>query len=181
MVIEKIKTIILKLCKKNTWWKWHIESVVKYSKILAKEMNVDEEIIEISAWLHDIQKIKGIRELHHVNGASEAEEILKKFGCHQNKIEQVKHCILTHSSDKKYTPESKEAIILHNADALSHFDNFMAFAHWVYGLDSLSIEEGREALIEKYEKNWNKLTLLEARKIAKPKYDAIKMVLKKQD
>lgn len=180
MIINKVKPIITKLCKKNTWWRWHIESVVKYSIILAKKMNADEEIIELSAWLHDIQKIKGIRKDHHINGANEAEKILKKFGYPQNKTEQVKHCILTHSSDKNYPSESKEAKVLHNADALSHFDNFMAFAHFVYGLDKLSVEEGREVLIKKYEKNWNKLTLPEARKIAKPEYDAIKLILKKR-
>ncbi|MBI5332884.1 MAG: HD domain-containing protein [Candidatus Aenigmarchaeota archaeon] len=181
MIIEKIKPMVIKLCgdPEHRWWRLHIESVVKYSKLFAKKMNADEEILEVSAWLHDIQKIKGNRKLHHVNGAKEAEKILMKFGYPEDKIKQVKHCILTHSSDKNYPPESKEAIILHNADSLSHFDNSMPFAHWVYGLDKLSIENGRNVLIDKYKRDWNKLTLPEARKIAKPKYDAIKIVLKK--
>jgi len=181
MIIKKIKTMVIELCRKDTWWRLHIGSVVKYSKLLAKKTNADEEVLEISAWLHDIQKIKGRRELHHVNGANEAEKILKKFGYPEDKIEKVKHCIITHSSDRNYPPESKEANILHNADALSHFDNFMAFAHFVYGLERLSVEDGRKLLINKYEKNWNKLTIPEARKLAKPKYEAIRLILQKQN
>jgi hypothetical protein len=53
----------------------------------------------------------------------------------------------------------------------------MAFTHWVYGIEKSSIEEGRKILIKKYKKNWNKLTLPEAKKIAKPKYEAIKLIL----
>ena len=75
MIIKKIKTMVIELCRKDTWWRLHIGSVVKYSKLLAKKTNADEEVLEISAWLHDIQKIKGRRELHHVNGANEAEKI----------------------------------------------------------------------------------------------------------
>ena len=132
--------------------------------------------------LHDIQKIRdGKRDLHHVNGSNEAEVILRNLGFPEDKIKEVKHCIITHSSDKNYPPESKEAKILHNADALSHFDNFMAFAHWVYGIDKLSIEQGRKVLIEKYRRNWEKLTLPEAKKIAKPKYEAINLILGEQN
>ena len=184
MVLDKIKPMVLEWCgnPEHRWWKWHIESVVKYAKILADKLDADKEILEISAWLHDIQKIRdGKRDLHHVNGSNEAETILRNLKFPEEKIQKVKHCILTHSSDKKYPPESKEAKILHNADAFSHFDNFMAFAHWVYGIDKLSIEEGRKVLIGKYARNWEKLTLPEAKEIAKSKYESIKFVLGEQN
>lgn len=173
--------MMIELCgdPKGKWWRAHIESVVKYTHVLADKLGGDKEILEISAWLHDIKKINGEKKDHHIHGANEAEEILRKEGYPEDKIKRIKSCILTHSSDKNYPPQSKEAEILYNADALSHFDNFMAFAHWVYGLDKLSIEEGREALIKKYEKNWGKLTLPEAKKIAKPKYEAIMLILGK--
>jgi hypothetical protein len=79
-------------------------------------------------------------------------------------------------------PESKEAKIVASADALSHFDNFLALAYVVYNLKKLSIEEGREWLIKKYDKCWNKLELVpEAEKIAKEKYYAIKLILGEQN
>lgn len=179
-MIDKIRDMVLELCKDRKWdWKSHVESVVKYSKILAKKLGADEEICEISAWLHDIVKIEDMNTSnHHIKGSEEAANILKKFNYPNGRIEKVKHCILTHSSDKNHSPESKEAKILAAADALSHFDNFVAQAYATYNLDSSSIEQGREYLVNKYQACWNKLEMLqEAKEIAGPKYEAIKLIL----
>lgn len=177
-MIKKIKQMMLELCENKDYdWKSHLESVVKYSKILAKELHADEEVCEIAAWLHDIKKMKGEKENHHVYGSEEAAEILKKYGYPEDKIEKVKHCILTHSSDKNYPPESIEAKIVASADALSHFDNFLALADHVFRKKNMSISEGRVWLIEKYKACWNKLLIPEAKEIANPKYDAIKRIL----
>ena len=176
-MIDKIKSMILKLCEGQDWdWKSHIESVVEYSKQLAKELGADEEICEISAWLHDIKKLKGERNKHHVRGSEEAVDLLRDFGYPEEKIEKVKHCILTHSTDKTYPPESIEAKIVASADALSHYDNFLALTYVAYNLKKQFIEEGREWLIKKYNSCWDKL-IPEARKIAKPKHDVIMLIL----
>lgn len=182
-MIEKIKSDILKLCKNKDWnWRLHIESVVKYSKILAKKLEADVEICEISAWLHDIIKIRdNQRELHHVKGSEEAVKILNEYHYPQDKIEKIRHCILTHSSDKNYPPKSKEAKILASADALSHIDNFLALTYVVYYLKKCSVNEGKDWLIKKYKACNDKLELVpEAKKIAKQKYESIKMILDEQ-
>lgn len=178
-MINEIKTMILDLCKDKEWdWKAHIESVVKYSKILAQKLNADEEICEISAWLHDIIKIRdGKRDLHHVLGSQEAEKILEKYNYPKEKIQQVKHCIITHSSDEQYPPESIEAKIVASADALSHFDNLLSLAHYVFAIKKDSVEQCKKILIKKYENSWNKLLIPEAKELAKPKYEAIKLIL----
>ncbi|MCK4588803.1 MAG: HD domain-containing protein [Nanoarchaeota archaeon] len=177
-MIDKIKAMILELCEDANWdWKNHINSVVKYTEILAKQLNADEEVCELSAWLHDIIKIReGKRELHHVKGAEEAGKILEEMGYSVDKIEKVKHCILTHSSDKNYMPETKEAKILASADALAHFDNFLSLAYFAFVPMKLSIEETRENLLGKTENSWNKL-IPEAKVLAKEKYEAIKLIL----
>lgn len=182
-MINEIKNMILEQCKDKDWdWKSHIESVVKYSKLLAKKLDADEEVCEISAWLHDIKKIKGEKENHHVHGSEEAAEILKAYNYPEDKIEKIKHCILTHSSDKNYMPESKEAKIIASADALSHFDNFMALADHVFRRKKMSILEANDWLINKYKVCWDKLGLVpEAKEIAKEKYDAIKLILGEQN
>ncbi len=178
-MIDKVKSIVIDLCKNQKWdWKNHVETVVKYSKILAKKLNADEEIVEIAAWLHDIIKIKeGIRENHHVLGSEEAEQILKNLGYPKDRIEKVKECILTHSSDENYPPKTKEAKIVANADALSHFENFLDLAFFAYNLRKENIPTAREWLIEKYKSCWKKLTIPEAKEIAKNKYEVIKKIL----
>ena len=167
--------MVLELCNDKDWdWELHITAVVKYSKLLAKKLGADEEVCEISAWLHDIQKVKGNDKDHHIKGALIAAEILRKYNYPEKKIEQVKHCILTHSSKQDYIPESQEAKIVATADALSHFDNFLPLVQWVY--NNFSVEERRPYLVKKYKGCWDKL-IPEAKEIAKPKYEAIKVVL----
>lgn len=176
-IIPKIRQIILDLCKDKDWkWKNHIESVVRNSKVLAKKTGADEEIVEIAAWMHDIAKIKGEKEGHHIIGSEEAANMLKDWSYPEEKIEKVKHCIITHSSDENYPPKTKEAKVLASADALSYFDNFEDLAYGAYKIKGLSAEEGRKFLIIKYEKSWKKL-MPEARKIAKNRYDAIRLLL----
>lgn len=173
---KQIKILILNLCKNQQWnWKKHIELVVKHSKALAKKLHADEEVCETAAWLHDIKKLRGEKEEHHVHGAEEAREILQKLKYPNKKIQQITYCILTHSSDKKYLPKTKEAKIVRSADALAQFDDFLNFTPHAY--KNREYEEGRQWLIGKYKKNWNKL-MPEAKKIALPKYKMIKEMLK---
>ena len=177
-MINDVRSIILKLCNnKNKDWKNHIESVVKYSKVLAKKLGADEEICEISAWLHDISKMKGKKD-HHVNGAKEAGEILRKYNYPERKIKQVQHCILTHTSDKNYTPKTIEAKIVASADALSMFDNPLWLFYKYFVIRKESVEQCRNALLTKFQKGWNKLLVPEAKEIAKEKYEALNLILK---
>jgi uncharacterized protein len=178
-MINEIKKLVLDLCKNTNWdWENHLESVAYYSKILAKKLNADEEICELSAWLHDIIKIRGgKKDYHHIEGSLEAEKILEKYNYPKQKILKIKHCIITHSSDKKYVPESIEAKIVASADALSHFDNLLSLAYYAFVLKKESTNQCKETLLKKYENSWNKLLIPEAKELAKPKYEAIKLIL----
>ena len=174
--IDEVKNRILALCEKKGWvWKSHIELVVKYSLELADKLGGDKEVVELSAWLHDIEKLEGERENHHINGAKRAEEILRKMNYSENIIKNVKHCILTHSSDKNYPPKTIEAKIVASGDALSHFDNFIALTHSC-GVRGETIDTTRQILSRKYETCWDKL-MPEAKIMAHDNYNAIKLIL----
>jgi len=101
----------------------HIKFVVKYAKELAKEGGADEEICEISAWLHDIATLKDEYEGHHIRGMEIARDFLRGLNYPEEKIQQVEHCILNHRGSKRGSPETKEAQIIIDADALSHFED----------------------------------------------------------
>ncbi len=179
-MIDKIKTMIIELCDNNSDWDWkgHVEDVVKYSKILANDLGADEEICEISAWMHDIVKIQGQKDNHHILGADEAERILLGLNYPKAKITKIKQCIITHSSDSKYMPESTEAKIVASSDALSHFVNFLRLSHIAFGVKGLSLKEGNLWMAKKYEGCWKKLELLpESQKYAIEKYKIIKIIL----
>jgi putative nucleotidyltransferase with HDIG domain len=86
-IVERIRKLVEEECKTDTntfgdeIWTYHILSVVRYGKFLARKLHADEEIVEIAALLHDIAGIKDRDnyENHHLLGAEDAEKILKRF------------------------------------------------------------------------------------------------------
>lgn len=56
---ESVEKMVERLCNKNAniygydAWGHHIVPVVKFSKMLAKKLGADKEIVELAALLHD--------------------------------------------------------------------------------------------------------------------------------
>ncbi|MFC1686362.1 HD domain-containing protein [Patescibacteria group bacterium] len=186
--IKKIEKFVQETCKKesNKWgssaWTHHIVTVVKYAKSLAKKLDADMEIVEISALLHDIASISNPDwvEDHHIHGTKLAEEVLKKYNYPQEKIEKVKHCILTHRGSKKIKRETIEAEIVASADAMAHFDNIPALMKVAFQVKEMDTDEGAKWVLDKIERSWKKL-MPEAKEMMKEKYEAIKIVLGKNN
>lgn len=156
--------------KKKSYFGEHIEFVVERSKKLAKERDANEEICEISAWLHDIATLKDMYEEHHIEGAKIAEELLRELNYPKEKIEQVKHCIINHRGSRKGNPETKEAQILIDADALSHFDDVE--------LLKVAYYNSPDKMIGKLERSYAKMSEESKEKI-KLRFEELKKELKK--
>ena len=172
---------VIKICKDNYSeedYKYHILLVVKFSLMLAKKLNANLEVVEVSAYLHDIGRAKNITENeHHIIGAKETRKILKIIGYNEDFIKKVEHCVLAHRG-KEINRETLEAEIISCADAMSHFDAFLdLFGVFLKTNDTL--EETVLEIEQKIERDWNnKLTLLEAKEIVKDKYEAIMLLIK---
>jgi len=163
-------------------FQFHILPVVKNAMLLAKKLNADLEVVETAAFLHDIGVAKKIAKFevendHHITGSEIAGEFLLKEGCSREFVEKVKHCILTHRGRKGPRPETLEAEIVSNADAMAHFDSFLTIFGYFLKTTS-SFEEAVVEVEKKMQRDWNKkLTLPEAKEIARQKHDAIMLVL----
>lgn len=87
------------------------------------EPDIDLDVLIPAALLHDIARVKedcdetGTTD-HALLGAEMAEEILYNFQYPKEKIEQVKHCIITHRFRSTLEPQTREAKILFDADKL---------------------------------------------------------------
>lgn len=76
---------------------YHILAVVNNSLMLAKKLKADQEVVEISAYLHDITRSynrENIHEFvkdndHHITGAKEAVEILREIGMMRNLLRKL--------------------------------------------------------------------------------------------
>lgn len=175
-MIKKVREFVKKECDK--WdWKYHIVPVVKYAKLLAKKLNANEELVELSALLHDIGRIKFGGEDHEMTGIPEAEKILKKLGASQEVIDEVKHCIESHRGSGAIKPRTTIAKIVANADAMAHFDVIPVLVQVGLEKENNDIEKTFQWVYKKVERDWNdKLTIPQAKEMMKEKYKAIKLL-----
>ena len=182
-LIEEVRRFVEEESKKPTSvygyesYEFHFIPMRNYAVKLAKKLDADVEVVEISAWLHDIGSIINGRENHHQTGAEIAESKLKEFGYPLEKIKMVKYCILNHRGSIRNYRTSLEEKIISDADALSHFDNVAGLfnAAFIEGLDE---KQAMQSVLTKLTNSWNKLEFDESKEIIKPKYDAAKILLK---
>lgn len=178
---EEIKQIIEKECAELDYfdYRYHLLPVVEYAAKLAEICDVNQEVVELSAWLHDIGRIKFGARNHELTGAAEAERILKQFGYSDEIIAQVKHCILAHRGSGSIQPQTMEAKVVATADALAHFDMFLPLLTAIGKRGKAKDDKIIYRWIyEKMERDWNKKILIpEAMEIAEEKYRAIELLL----
>ncbi len=174
--IEKVREIVKSEC--DEWlWKHHLSYVVKYSKLLAEKLGIDEEIAELGALLHDIGIPKHGNEDHEKTGMAEAERILKAVGYPQKVIDEVRHCVESHRASKDTKPATLAAKIVANADAMAHFDTIPHLMHIALENENGDSEKARRWIFDKIERDWNKkLTIPEAKEMMREKYNAIKIL-----
>ena len=185
-IVEEVKKYVKEEAGKDTnpftidAYYTHIVPMVRYSKRLARKISADEEIVEIAAWLHDIGSLKGEYENHHISGAKYAEEFLKKLNYPTEKIEKIKHCIISHRGSLKIKRETIEAECIASADGMSHFDNIVSLLNLALVIRKMSVEEARTFSRDKLQRFWDKM-IPEAKEIVKEKYEAAMLLLEKND
>ncbi|MDD5693221.1 MAG: HD domain-containing protein [Patescibacteria group bacterium] len=183
-IVTKVKIYVEEECKKPTShygyepFVYHFPFVAKYSLELADKLGGDREVLAIASWLHDIGAIVSGRENHHTTGAKIAEEKLTEFGYPKEKIELVKKCILNHRGSQNNNRISVEEQIIGDADALSNFDNISGIFKAAFVYESLDQEKAQKSVREKLKRKWDKLHFEESKKIIRPKYEAIMLLLK---
>ncbi len=154
-IIEKVKEFVKEEFEKpeahyKESYEKHFIPVVKYAIQLAEKENADKEIAEISAWLHDIGSIRGDYKNHHISSSKIAEELLTKLNYPEEKIEQIKQCILSHRGSQNRKRKTKEAQILADADAIAHFDDIDGLFRNVY--------KNKKEVLAKLERSYTKLS-----------------------
>lgn len=152
----------------------HIQYVHKYVVALAKDKNVDREVLELAAFLHDISMtdINSDRSRHNEFGAEIAEQLLRENNYPEDKTQLVKKCILNHSKRRQEYRSTEEEQILVDADGLSHFD----VAKSLYSLPSkvmgLSEEDSVRFVQNKLTGDYEELSD-DLKHLVKEKYDRV--------
>ena len=152
----------------------HIQYVYKYVVLLSKDKNVDKEVLELSALLHDISMTDMTldRSRHNEFGADIAERLLRENDYPEDKVQLVKKCILNHSKRRSDYRTTEEEQILVDADGLSHFDAI----NKLYSLPSMVMKLNEEDSVrfvqDKLTGDYNELSA-ELKNLVKDKYDMV--------
>jgi len=182
-IAEGVRSYVEEECKKPTSkygygpYEFHFVPMVKYAEKLSDELGGDKEIISIAGWLHDIGSIIYGRKDHHITGAALAENKLRELNYPKEKIEKVKNCILNHRGSLNKEQNTLEEKIIAEADALSNFDNISGIFMAAFVYEKLDQEEARESVKKKLENKYKQLRFEQSKKIIKPKYDAVMLLL----
>lgn len=141
-------------------YKEHIQYVYKYACMLSKDKEVDHEVIELSALLHDIAMTDRTldRSKHNEDGAVIAEQLLRENNYPEEKVQLVKKCILNHSSKRAEYRTTLEEEILVDADGLSHFDSINNLYNLAHNVMELNDEDTLKFIQEKLSKDYNEIS-----------------------
>lgn len=102
----------------------HVFRVYNLCMLIAKhEEKVNLEVLVPAALLHDIARVEESTDKtgeidHAVLGSEMSEAILKELEYPEDKIEKIKHCIITHRFRTGNEPNTIEAKILFDSDKL---------------------------------------------------------------
>jgi len=102
----------------------HVERVYNLCLTLGKKLNANLEVLKIASLLHDLgrkeEKNNKIKESHAEISANLAKLYLKSQSFHisDEELENILHCIKSHSFSNKIKPKTLEAKILSDADKL---------------------------------------------------------------
>lgn len=152
---NKIKDEVYNLGHIEPWfYNEHLLGVEENAKYLLENLaEADEELVMLGVWLHDLQRIRGIKGDHQIKGAEEAEKVLKELNYSEEIVEKVKKMILCHSCDE-VMPSTLEEKILATADAMSHYYN--DFYLRIATLGQRDLKAFREWSEEKINRDYNK-------------------------
>lgn len=178
-LIDDIKILLKEVCVDDRV-KYHIEPVAEIARNMAKEMNADMQVVEISAYLHDITKMTGVRKNHHLTGAQYAEKFLNKYNIETDKIEKIKNCIMKHRGNSEFERTSIEEKIIATADAVAHIEHPLTLFYAWYGRRQCQIDEGADGMIAKLNKSWDKIEFPNVKEKYKERYDILINILEER-
>jgi uncharacterized protein len=97
----------------------HVERMTRWCQELGPAIDADMEVLIPGALLHDVGVVIN-RKKHYVAGRTRAAEILRESGFPEEKIEAALHVLEAHSRYGGPEPQSTEAKVGQDADALEY-------------------------------------------------------------
>lgn len=165
------------------WADWlgenHVLLVGHNATDLALRYGANEELTRAGALLHDIADTRMSRFTsdHEEISLAMARELMQQTGFNQDEIQlTVEDAIRFHSCHDGHVPESIEGKVLAIADSKAHLlSDFYIFAAWSFGKEGKSIEEVKQYVLKKIERDFHdKIQFNEVRQECQVAYDSLR-------
>lgn len=167
------------------WADWlaenHVFVVADHATTLAERFGADKELARAAAILHDIADIKMSRfDDNHASVSLEiARDLLQQTGFNEDEIKLiVDDAIRYHSCHDGEAPQSLEGKVLAAADSIAHLaSDFYVFAVWIFSKDGKSIEQIKEMVQKKLDRDFhNKILFDEIKNEYRTNYEILKQL-----
>lgn len=124
-LISRVKKFAIEHCEMDDIHGFpHVERVHDFCILLGKHLNANLKILDIASFLHDTGRIKEREFNGDKNHAELSAEMSRQFlsnfseDISNAELEEIIHCIRSHSFSNGVMPESLEAKILSDADKI---------------------------------------------------------------
>ena len=186
-VVELARKLIEKECQediKRPWlrdfYTFHLSAVVDFARMLAKRYKdegkkVDEEIVELTAWLYELGYIRGYRGGHCVNGAIDAAKLLLEWGYPWDRTMRVKDCILA-QEHKAVIKKNIEARCVIRAGMLVEIAQGPSLFARAFVEKEMSYEQAVNWIRERTDEIWKQLPA-EDKLLVQERYNSIQKIL----
>ncbi|MCL5010843.1 MAG: HD domain-containing protein [Patescibacteria group bacterium] len=154
----------------------HVRRVWKYAKEIAKDMDVDWEVLIAAVFLHDIGR-------HYPEGVGThgpisvpfAEKVLREINFPQDKIDDVLVCIKFH--DESFTSSERQSLeskVLYDADKTDVFGPIGVFRYLVFNTArGKTLKETADYALENIKLKYKRLELGQTKNVMKNKYNYV--------
>lgn len=167
------------------WADWlaenHVFVVADHATTLAERFGADKELARAAAMLHDIADAKMSRftDSHAEVSLEIARDLLQQTGFNEDEIKLiVDDAIRYHSCHDGEAPQSLEGKVLAAADSIAHLaSDFYVFAVWIFSKDGKSIEQIKEMVQKKLDRDFhNKILFDEIKNEYRTNYEILKQL-----
>lgn len=152
MILEPIRTFVYESCQSPqnifgpAFFEEHLEVVRTVALELGRHYQADLEVIEISAYLHDLSAVLNPDRIktHAEEGALFSKVYLRQLGYPDEKIEKVATAILFHSQPQREPIHGIEALCIANADVFSKAIRLPYWTSYVSEIRKLEPARGKD-------------------------------------
>ncbi|MFA5527848.1 MAG: HD domain-containing protein [Peptostreptococcales bacterium] len=118
---KSIKEYVMKIHSNHPFAGYdHVERVHGICMELSQGLDVDEDVLRVAAYLHDIAVPIYGAEKHYEKALDVVEGLLRDWGLPEEKYDAVFEAIRTHTRYSNSEPKSLEAKILKDADGIDY-------------------------------------------------------------